>query len=180
VSADLAATARRVRELAPAPEIAAAVRRFVVDRPTDLEPFLAGMLAALDPGSVLAKAREVSARAERMLAESQFRPAAEVRRPCQAALSRQSSREDVLWFCRERLGLREDGEDAHRTKFIGTYEDRTDEGDGVWIFFPRKPQADVRRKSQRGPAFKAWRATSISRRSKLKEAEARTPAAGAP
>lgn len=143
-------TARRVRALAPGPETAAAVRQVVEERPDDLAPFLEGMLAALEPGSVLAKARELSAEAERRLDESEARPAAEASRPCRTGLTRDSSREDVVEFCRNVLGLREDGEaghDAgHRRKYIGTFEDRTEEGDGVWIFFGRKPKADVRSK----------------------------------
>lgn len=143
-------TARRVRELAPGPEAAAAVRQVVQKRPGDLAAFLEGMLAALEPGSALAKARASSEKAERLLAESETRPAAEARRPCRTELTRDSTREDVVEFCRNVLGLREDGEAgheaSHRRKYIGTFEDRTEEGDGVWIFFCRKPKADVRGK----------------------------------
>lgn len=147
-------TARRVRELAPGPEVAQAARQFLEERPEAAEAFLEGMLAALDPGSVLAKARDLSARAERLLDESETRPAAEASGPCRPELTKRSGREEVLRFCRERLGLREDGDatfDAnHRRKHTGTYEDRTDEGEGVWIFFPRRPQADVRAKVKAG------------------------------
>lgn len=147
------AVARRVRELAPGPEVSAVVLEFVRRRGSNgLEDFLSGMLAILDPSSALSRAATEKAGA---LPEA----TGDALRTCSA----ESDRETVLWYVRERLGLREDGEDAHREKFVGTYEDRTDEGDGIWIFFTRKPQADVRKKASaagfryRGKPTYGWR-----------------------
>ena len=134
-------TARHVHELAS--ELSAdCVRAYlgrIHDHGGDLDAFLAGMLAALDPESFLSRAAVLSAPQEPQ--EEPVEATGDRPEEC----SKASGREDVIRFCRERLGLREEGEDAHREKFTGVYEDREDDGE-VWIFFPKRPQADVRRK----------------------------------
>lgn len=126
--------AARVRELSPGPETAALVLAWAKDNPGSLEAFLRGMLAALDP---------VGEHDRKLQAEAPPERPARPERP-------RMDREAALDFCR-RLSLAPDGavKVTWQGTHVGTFEDRDDDGE-VWIFFKRRPPADIRARVKEG------------------------------